>query len=152
MASLIQQDMLRAGVTVDTYTLDWAVFLQRLQDHDFDAAMLVFSVDWETDYSTLFHSSQIDGGMNYGAFRNAEVDQTLERLRGELDLSRRVELQHALHRLLHEQQPQTFLLSRVESSLYHRAIEGVTPGVPWFDERTWALPADRRGPDGRPAR
>lgn len=151
-ASVVQQDMVSAGVRMDILAVDWAVFLERAGEHDFDAAALQLTLDWETDYYVLFHSSQAEGGMNYGAFSSREADDVLERLRRELDQGRRVELLRRLHRILHREQPQTFLDARVESSLVERSIEGAVLGVPWFDERTWWIPASRRDEDGRPAR
>jgi len=152
VTTVIQQDMLAAGVQMDIHTVDWSVFLERIGSDDFDAAALMLSFDWENDYYVLFHSSQAGGGMNYGAWENEEADDLLERLRTELDTERRTLLQRRLHALLHRDQPQTFLHARVETSVVHRDIVGAVPGIPWFDERSWSLPESRRDADGRPRR
>lgn len=152
IATLIQEDLLRAGVQMDIHAVDWSVFLQRLQNHDFDLAGLQFTLDWETDYYTLYHSSQSEGGMNYGAWQNDEADQLLEDLRRELDLDRRVTMQRRLHRILREEQPHTFLLARVVSTLTNRSLQNAIPGIPWYDERTFFIPARQRTTGGRPRR
>lgn len=152
VATLIQQDMLRAGVRIDLHSLDWSAFLQRLREHDFDAASLQFSMDWESDFGVLYHSSQDQGGMNYGSWANAEADDLLGLLRREFDLDRRIELQHRFHQILHEEQPVTFLLARVVSGLARTTIHNAIPGIPWYDERTWFIEPAERGEDGRPAR
>jgi peptide/nickel transport system substrate-binding protein len=152
VASVVQQDMLAAGVRMDIHAVDWAVFLERAGDHDFDAAALMLTLDWETDYYVLFHSSQAEGGMNYGAWEDAEADRILAALRTELDQERRNQLLRSFHRIFHREQPQTVLSARVESSLVHRAIEGTVMGIPWFDERSWWIPEGRRAAGGRPAR
>jgi peptide/nickel transport system substrate-binding protein len=152
IATLIQEDLLRAGVQMDIHSVDWSVFLQRLQNHDFDLAGLQFTLDWETDYYTLYHSSQAEGGMNYGAWDNEEADQLLEDLRRELDVERRVTMQRELHRILRQEQPHTFLLARVVSTLTNRSLNNAVPGIPWYDERTFFIPTHRRTPEGRPRR
>ncbi len=152
VATLIQQDLSRAGVGIDLYSLDWSAFLERIREHDFDVASLQFSMDWETDYYVLYHSSQREGGMNYGSWESAETDRLLEALRRELDPARRRELEHRLHGILHREQPHTFLLARVVSGLANRAIHNAIPGIPWYDERRWFILPRDRGPDGRPKR
>jgi peptide/nickel transport system substrate-binding protein len=152
IATLIQQDLLRSGVRIDLHSLDWSVFLERLNEHDFDVASLQFSMDWETDYYVLYHSSQREGGMNYGSWQNAEADELLEQLRRELDPGRRIELQRRFHRILHQEQPHTFLFARVESGLANRSIHNAIPGIPWHDERIWFVPPGDRDAEGRPRR
>lgn len=152
VATLIQQDLLRAGIRIDLYSLDWSVFMQRVTEHDFDAATLMFSMEWEADYYDLYHSSQCQGGQNYGCWENAEADDLLVELRRELDPERRIELQHRLHQILHEEQPNTFMLARVVNSLAARSIHNALPGIPWYDERTWFIPPSERDDGGRPRR
>jgi peptide/nickel transport system substrate-binding protein len=151
-ATLIQEDLLRAGIRADIHSVDWAVFLQRVQDHDFDLAGLQFTLDWETDYYTLYHSSQAEGGMNYGDWRNVEADDLLEQLRRELDPEQRVALQRRLHRVLHEEQPHAFLVARVVSTLTHRSLRNAIPGIPWYDTRSIFVPSGLRDAEGRPRR
>jgi len=152
MATLIQQDLLRAGIRVDLHSLDWSAFMERVTEHDFDAATLMFSTDWETDYFDLYHSSQCQGGQNYGCWENAEADDLLVELRRELDPGRRVQLERRLHQILHDEQPITFMLARVVTSLSSRSIRNARPGIPWYDERRWFIPPADRGDGGRPRR
>ena len=150
IATFIQQDFRRAGIQLDIHSVDWAVFLQRVRDHDFDLAGLQFSLDWETDYSVLYHSSQAEGGMNYGSFSHPEADRLLEQLRRELDPERRTMLYRRLHHILHLEQPHTYMLARVVNTLSHRALRNAVPGLPWYDERIWFIPRGQRDENGRP--
>jgi hypothetical protein len=59
-------------------------------------------------------------------------------------------MQRRLHRILHEEVPQAFLLERVVSTLGSRALHNAVPGLPWYDERLWFIPPSERGPNGRP--
>lgn len=152
VATLMQQDLLRAGIRMDLQSVDWSVFLQRVQEHDFDLAGLQFTTDWETDLYVLYHSSQADGGMNYGAWRHDEADALLDGLRRELDPARRVRMQRRLHRILHEEVPHAFLFERVVSTLGRRELRNAVTGLPWYSERLWFIAPSERGPDGRPGR
>ncbi len=42
------------------------------------------------------------------------------------------------------------MLARVVNTLTHRSLRNVVPGIPWYDERSWYIPRDRRGEGGRP--
>ncbi len=124
MLPLIKEDMAKAGVQMKIQTLEWSVYLQRLEQKNFEASTLGWTIAYEPDLYQLWHSSEADKpfSSNFG-FKNAEADRIIDELRVTFAHKKRVELCFKFHLLLHEEQPYTFLFSPYAllalSSRYH---------------------------------
>ena len=88
------------GVEVEIQQVEWATYLQDLNDRKFQ----VFSLGWQADYpdpqdflDILFHT---DSETNHGAYSNPEVDAILEEARIERDGNRRVELYNKVEQMI----------------------------------------------------
>jgi peptide/nickel transport system substrate-binding protein len=165
--TILQQDLRRAGIVMDVQRLDWSAFPARLHEQRFDATGFMYGLGYQQDNYQLFHSSQFKDGQNHGAYHNADVDHLLEAIREELDETKRNELSHRLHRIIHQDQPLTFISTPVVTSLVSRRLRGIYPSVLWYQMRDIWIPkalqgqpeADPRpdaeprpGPDAAPAR
>lgn len=103
----------RAGIIMDPDPLDWPVLLDRIKRGQFDACTLAWGGTVESDPYQVFHSSQIkDQGDNRTHYVNAKLDEVIEQARRTLDDDKRMKLWHEVHRILHEDQPYTFLMNR----------------------------------------
>jgi peptide/nickel transport system substrate-binding protein len=61
----------------------------------------------------MFHSTQtVSGGDNFINYRNPELDRLIERARATVDEAKRMPLWRACERILHDDQPYTFLMRR----------------------------------------
>lgn len=109
LGTIMKEDLSKAGIEMDINRYEWAVFVQKLHQRDFDAVTLAWSLSWEDDPYQLWHSTQVAGGSNFCSFKNAEADDIIIRLREEFDEKKRVGMYHRFHRILHEEQPYTFL-------------------------------------------
>ncbi len=127
-ATVLQQDLRRAGIRMDIVTVDWSVFLQRLKDHAFDAAVLAMSFfSWENvDVAPLFSCAAVHGGQNYGGFCSPAADRLLEGVRRTQDVNARRTVCRDLTRLLYREQPVTFLNAAELVALVRRQVHGVT--------------------------
>ncbi|MDD5728792.1 MAG: ABC transporter substrate-binding protein [Victivallales bacterium] len=110
---LIKEDMAKAGIDMQIQVFEWAVYLQRLEQKNFDVCFLAWSLSYEADPYQLWHSSQADKlhTSNHISFKNAEADRLIEQIRETFDTQKRIELCREFHRLLHEEQPYTFLFA-----------------------------------------
>ena len=113
IAAIVRDDFAKAGIIVTINPVEWSVFTQRLDERNFDVCQLGWQLDWADDPYQIWHSSQADlpRGSNFVGFKNPEADRIIEEARREFDLAKRTEMYHRLHRLLHEEQPYTFLIS-----------------------------------------
>jgi peptide/nickel transport system substrate-binding protein len=137
-ARIFQADARRAGVAIELETVDWATFQSRLRAGRFEMAALAWFTDVEDDPSPMFHSREAKGGLNYGAFSNAALDRLLERARVELEPAKRVEICRRIERILHDEQPYTFLYQLATPMLVSRRLEGLYPSLLGLQIRdTW---------------
>jgi ABC-type transport system substrate-binding protein len=108
----IAQDAWRKiGVQVETDLLEWSVFIQnRVNQLDFDALVLGWSMGIDPDLYQIWHSSQSGPyQLNFVGFTNPEADDLILKIRQEYDHERQVSLCHALHEIIAKEQPYTFL-------------------------------------------
>ena len=135
MLPMIKEDMAKAGVVMRIRSVEWPVFLQLIGKKRFDACLLGWGLGFESDPYQLWHSSQADipDSSNHVGFKNKEADKLIEEIRICFDTGKRIELCHKFHRLLHEEQPYTFLFSPytlVAQSRRYRNLRLDLPGGP----------------------
>ncbi|HJW28732.1 MAG TPA: ABC transporter substrate-binding protein, partial [Saprospiraceae bacterium] len=84
---IVTEALRKVGIKAEVQTLEWAVFLDRLRDHNFDASYGAWQNDpFETDNYQLYHSSQAKNrGSNYPYYNSPEADRLLEAIRAEFD-------------------------------------------------------------------
>lgn len=110
MALYLKDAYARAGIAMEPDPLEWTIMLQRIDQRDFDAMTLGWTGVIEADPYQIFHSKQIgDGGDNYTAYRNPQLDELIDKARVTMDEDARLALWRQVHAILHEDQPYTFL-------------------------------------------
>jgi len=144
---LMKDDYARAGIAMEPDPLDFAILQTRMENKDFD----VISLGWgggsvEGDITQMFHSSQIgDKGDNFMSYKSPELDKLIDEAKGTVDKEKRMPLWHACHRILHEDQPYTFLTNQMALSFYDKRFKNIKPSklglnyvslyvmpVPWY--------------------
>jgi peptide/nickel transport system substrate-binding protein len=115
----------KAGIVCEPDRIDWPVLVNRLNSHDFDAICLGWSTTPESDPYQVFHSSQIKDGDNRTSYVNPELDATIEKARTTVDKAQRMEGWHKVHRILHEDQPYTFLTARKELRFFNKRFKNI---------------------------
>jgi peptide/nickel transport system substrate-binding protein len=109
--AIFKEDLAKVGIDMKIVPLEWPVYIDKLEKRQFEVCSLGWSLPYESDPYQVWHSSQISGnGSNHIGFANAEADRLIEDIRKTLDTEKRIQLCHKLHKLLHEEQPYTFLL------------------------------------------
>ncbi|MEM7681628.1 MAG: ABC transporter substrate-binding protein [Planctomycetota bacterium] len=147
MADMAAESMRRAGVVMQADPTEWNILTQRLDERNFDAAALGWGASVESDIKQIFHSESIDGGGdNAVAYTNPELDAVIDQARSTMESEPRYALWRRAHRLLHEDQPYTYLFTRQQVQLVNDRFRGdrVTKiGLSPRDE--WYVPrAERR--------
>ncbi|MCG5493227.1 peptide-binding protein [Ectothiorhodospira variabilis] len=103
----------RAGILMRPRPTEWSVMLDLLNRKDFDAITLGWTSGVEIDVYQMFHSSQtVSGGDNFISYENPELDALIEKARATVDEEERMAIWHQVQRVLHEDQPYTFLMRR----------------------------------------
>ena len=106
---IYQEDLRKIGVILEPQQMEWATFLERIKDRDYEAATLGWSLSLDPDPYMIWHSSQIKEGLNYVNYSNPEVDRLIEEGRTTFNVKKRTELYHRIHQILADEQPYTFM-------------------------------------------
>ncbi len=144
LASILREDLYMIGVEMNIRRLEWSVFINNyIRNHTFDACYLGWVFGMKGDPKQVWHSESASGrGSNHVEFRNAECDSLIDAARLEFDQSKRVTMYHRFQRILHEEQPYTFLFSSMQKPSYSKRFKGVKwyPFRPGFQLDEWFVP------------
>lgn len=114
IAEIAREDFAKVGIVANINPVEWSVYTERLDEWNFDVCALGWvNSGWESDPYQIWHSSQADikKASNHIGFKNKEADAIIEAAREEFDVEKRIALYHRFHRILHEEQPYTFLVT-----------------------------------------
>lgn len=143
VGAALQDACKKAGIRMSLRTLEWATFIQDLEERRFDAVCLYasFADPW-VEPSESYHSSQdVPRGGNISGWRNAKADQLLEQFREEFDEKRRAELFHEFNHVFDQEQPHTLLVHGKVGVLVNKRFEEIKvrpTGLQYFD--WWTKP------------
>ncbi len=127
MLAIFRNDLEKIGVHLTVAYLPRGEVVDRLILHNFDAVLFRWSADVpDPDPYALLHSSQVNGGENYPAWVNSDADKLLEAGRRAVDRAKRKESYFALHRIVHDEVPYTFLFAPQRYYAWSRRLRGVS--------------------------
>jgi len=125
-SELFQEQCRSAGVIVNIRQLEGATFFDKMFKGQYDCTASAWRLENDPDVYDTFHSSQVPPiGLNHTFYSNLEVDTLLERGRIEFDHGARKAMYHRIHRLIHEDQPYTFINSVPEKRPFSRRIGNI---------------------------
>lgn len=128
IAVTFQESLKRLGIDLKLKTLEWTVFLKNVQERKFDSIMMAWGSSLDSDPYQVWHSSQIaGGGSNYVGFKNARVDELLEKARTTLDREKRNEMYREFSRIVADEAPYLFIFERPSLTILSKRFQGVLP-------------------------
>lgn len=130
---------LKMGIICTIRQIDWSVMSPTLDNRDFDGLTMAWSASApESDPNQLWHSASIQNqGDNFAQWNSPEADRLIELGRGTLDEEERMRVWHRLHRVIHEEQPYTFLLNLPWIRFVDRRLENVHPYPSGLHKEEW---------------
>jgi peptide/nickel transport system substrate-binding protein len=126
---LLQEQLRKIGVEARPRTMEIHTLTEQNIAHEFDATLSGWAVDTTLDLKPYFHSSEADEGYNFGDYRNAEVDRLLDSARraASPELARPDLV--AIQKILHREQPYTFLWEPKRICAVRDDLAGVAPNA-----------------------
>lgn len=132
LGTIMKEDLEKLGIQMDIERMEWAAFLNKIEQKDFDATCLGWSTSFEGDPYQVWHSSQgiVERGSNFISYSNKKADRLMERARVLFDKEKRNALYWKFQKVLYDDQPYTFLFSgdslvavskRFENVIVHKA-------------------------------
>ena len=130
-AEIIKEKLKGVGIDVSIRIIEWAAFLKNfVRPRNFDALILGWSTTPDPDAYDVWHSSKTGPDeLNHVSFRNAEVDELLERGRRSFDRDERREAYFRFQEILAEEQPYVFLYAAESLPIIHRRFRDVEIGA-----------------------
>jgi len=123
-AVMIQEQLARIGVRATPRQLELNTLTELNLAGDFDATLLGWTIDTTLDFRAYFHSQEQAEGWNFIAYSNPEVDAALDAVRAAPDALATREPLLRLQRLLHHDQPYTFLWEPTRLAAVRDGIDG----------------------------
>ena len=141
-AIIIQSQLKALGIDVRIRTVEWAAFIKEfINKGRFDAVLLGWSITQDPDVFDVWHSSRaVAGGLNFTAYRNAQVDALLLEARSTTDMATRKRLYDRFQELLHDDQPYCFLYVPYALPVVQARFQGIEPapaGIMYNFDRWW---------------
>jgi peptide/nickel transport system substrate-binding protein len=131
-AALMKENLRRLGIDMTVRELEWATFIEHINDRKYDACSLGWGTPIESDPYQTWHTSQSQNrGSNHVGFGTPETDHLIELSRGMLDDQERRKLFFRLHAILHETQPYLFMYTESDLGIYAKRFRGVK----WYKVR-----------------
>ena len=122
VVTMITEAMYKAGVKANPQPLDFAVFYDKAQKHDFDAMLGAWSGScFPDDFTQTWHSSSWSNqGSNYTGFGNAASDALIDSIKVTLNNDERIPMVKRLQAMIYEEQPYVFLYSAQRKNVIHK--------------------------------
>ena len=128
-ATVIQQDLRKAGIDLDVRTYEFATLYADVLTGNFQLYTLQWTGGSLADPDILrrvFHSRQTPPvGFNRGYFSNARVDELIDVASAETDTARRVALYGEAQAIIAEEAPYICLWHRDNAAVARRSLQGI---------------------------
>jgi len=145
LCKYVKGEAAKVGIEVNAQPLEWSVLIGLVSDRQFEAVLMGRAGDILEDPYRVWHCSQTgSGGCNFVGFSNPQADTIIELARRTLDDGARNKLYHELHRILHEQQPYTFLFTRPSFRLIDGRFENVKVYNLGLKYWQWYVPEEKQ--------
>ncbi len=147
-AEIIQKRLSEVGMAVKIRVIEWAAFVNDfINKRRFDATLLGWTIPMDPDLYDVWHSSKTKPEeLNFVSFRNAEVDDLLEKGRGAFDQAARKRCYDRIQEILAEEQPYLFLYVPDALPIVEKRFHGIEPTAAGITHNfpRWFVPRDRQ--------
>ncbi len=144
LSTILKEELSKVGIEMTIRPLEWALFTQTLDDRTYDAVTLGWRLPVEADPYQVWHSSQAEKGSNFVGFENAEADSIIEEARTTFDKEKRMKMYRRFHRIMHEEQPYTFLFVNESLVALKKRFQNVIVYPLGLDSTEWWVPEEKR--------
>lgn len=109
--NFVRQELGKVGFLVRPWVIStWDMMIKKfVMPKKFDAFLSGWEIGIEPDVYSMWHSSQAKYGFNHISYSNPDLNLWLEKFRSSLDRKERQIDSWRIHKIIHENQPYTFL-------------------------------------------
>ncbi|HEY4551657.1 MAG TPA: peptide-binding protein [Bacillaceae bacterium] len=123
---LLQEQLKEVGIEAKPKVVEFSALIADIDPGvwDFDAIVLGWSLGVDPDPSGIFHTKEIEEGLNFIAYSNPELDKLMDQQLQERDKDKRKEQIAEIQKFLAEDQPYTFLYYPEEFRAMPKELQG----------------------------
>ncbi len=140
IATILKEELDKTGIVMKIRKTEWAVFTTRLNERRFDAVTLGWSMGVESDPYQIWSSTQAESGSNFIGFKNKKADELISKARREFDRKKRIDLYQKFAKIVHKEQPYTFLFCSESTVAVNNRFKNVTVYPLGLDPVEWYIP------------
>jgi peptide/nickel transport system substrate-binding protein len=131
IALMFKEEAKKVGITLNISVLDWAVFMGKCINHEFDVMYFrSTSGPPPDDLKQMFYTERTNGdGSNFCNFSNTETDVLIDSIRVEIDEVKRNKMYLRIQKILHEEVPMIFLFAPTEHIAISKKFENAYPSI-----------------------
>lgn len=144
--TLIQEMLKKVGIRMDIRQEEGLTFFNDLQNKQFEAALLGWSVSLKVDFATILNSQAVLRGYNFITYRNPEFDRLNAKAALTVDPEAAKQLWSQVEHLLQHDQPYTWLYYMESGHGLNERFHGVTMDHrgAFLNLRDWWVPVKER--------
>ncbi|MRX73603.1 peptide-binding protein [Bacillus lacus] len=126
VAVIVQQQLKEVGIEVKPEIVEWSAFIEQISapNWNYEAMILGWSLATFPDQYDIFHSSQMEQGLNFVWWENEEADKLINEARQILDREEYKNAYTDIYKIIAEEQPYTFLYYPNVHNAMPDALEG----------------------------
>ncbi len=140
---ITQQMLADVGIEVKPEQMEWGAFLEKINppNFDFDGVVMAWGLALDPNPRAIWHSDQIENGLNRSAYRNDEVDRISDENSLIMDQAERAAMLGEAYEIIAEEQPYTFLYYPHQFVALSKEVQGFThhPRVDMYKVNEWWL-------------
>lgn len=139
----LQENLGKIGIKLEIATREWATFLERLYERDFDCANLAWITPVQSDPEQIWMAYQADvpRSSSHSGFKSEKADALIKKIQVELDDEKRIDLFHQLWAEIYSKQPYMFGINQPKKYAMSKRIRNLkTYGIdPGYRVRDWYI-------------
>ncbi|MBS4188874.1 peptide-binding protein [Bacillus sp. FJAT-49705] len=140
---ILQKQLKEVGIEIKPQIVEFSSLIADIDPGvwNFEAIVLGWSLGIDPDPSGIFHTKEIEKGLNFTGYSNPEIDVLMDEQLKELDKNKRKEMIGKIQALLAEDQPYTFLYYPKEFRAMPKNLEGYEfhPKAQMYNIHKWWL-------------
>ncbi len=124
-ATVAQNNLKAVGIDMIIETIEMGSFVSKLFNREFDAWLAGWTISIPIDLKPFWYSDFEKSPFNISGFINKEADELLDKLEFEKDPEQKKTLYKKIQKLLHENEPVTFLYWLDIKTAYNSRIKNI---------------------------
>lgn len=145
-ATIIQHRLRPLGIDVKIRLVEWSAFIKNfINKRDFDAVILGWSLGFDPDQYSIWHSSQTgERQFNFLTYNNPKVDAALDAGRTTFDMDERKHHYDQFQEELYRDVPIVFLYAGYALPVVHKRVQAIDPAPVGIGHNSefWYVPKD----------